>query len=511
MSIITNICYLIIFCQFVIFPGKTHTPNEVKVHIKDGEKEFVINLKKVVSYLANENLPVWTVSKDADSKLIPDRTVMTKLKQFSMYQDPDHSSATVYYNKLQRMYGTVEVCYAIRSLPVTNLNNPYYVTNANSGVVERKSGSCLHRSKRSSNEKHLKTFGEIWPNVSGTLIRPRRDLPEVVYVKVLILVNYELTQKLRPQSDESNAHIVFELLNLFNSVDMLFSKVVKPKIRINIAGIIVGTTPESFPKMNKCYKKNNNYMNIDPVCSNLNIKKYVQSLDDKILPDSFDVAIFLTRYTPLYTQFFSKYYLGGATDDSTSTPYQMRKAGANLVPVISALYLEKSGSFHIIAHELAHALKFNEHDKGPYVDGNDKCNAYLMKTTADYCKNCLSWSPSTRIHFKIFFKSRERCFFINTPLSLEKQEPRIIWTADEQCKCYGYYEATYQDVSLLKKILGVPNAEMCNTNLYCLDKDGKSHEVPYPMDGTPCTPGGVCWKRKCQKLQNDEEHETSLK
>lgn len=45
----------------------------------------------------------------------------------------------------------------------------------------------------------------------------------------------------RGKSDVTNALVVFELLNMFNSVDMLFSKVMEPRIKINIAGIIVGT------------------------------------------------------------------------------------------------------------------------------------------------------------------------------------------------------------------------------------------------------------------------------
>lgn len=47
----------------------------MKIHVIDDEDDFVVNLKQVDSFLANENLPIWTVSEDADSKLIPDKTV----------------------------------------------------------------------------------------------------------------------------------------------------------------------------------------------------------------------------------------------------------------------------------------------------------------------------------------------------------------------------------------------------------------------------------------------------
>ncbi|KAK0091823.1 hypothetical protein PV326_002657, partial [Microctonus aethiopoides] len=464
--------------RFVIFPGKTQTPDEVKIHVIDNdEDDFVVNLKKVDSFLANENLPVWTVSEDADSKLI-----------------------------LDEMYGTIDVRYVIQGVPVTNLNNPYYVNNAKSKVFKRIHDTCFHRSERSVTEEHVKTIGERWSNVSGTLIRSLRDLPEVVYVKVLILVNYDLTRMLRGKIDVTNTLVVFELLNMLNSVDMLFSKVVEPKIKINIAGIIIGTTPESFPNLNKCYKKYNNIMHINPLCSNHNIQKYLRSLRHEISPDSFDVTVFLTRYSPLHSQFFSNYLLGGATSDNTLYPYKLRKSGTDSVPSITAIHLESSGSFHIIAHELAHALRYNKHDKGPYVDENGSCNAYLMKTHAECCKDCLSWSFSTQKHFKKFFDSRDRCFFINKPLSLEKPEPRITWSAEEQCKCYGFYRTFDQDTSPVKKNLGGPNSEMCNTNLYCRDKDDKIHQAPFPMDGTPCDAGKVCWKRKCEELPLDNEY-----
>ncbi|KAK0070743.1 hypothetical protein PV325_014146, partial [Microctonus aethiopoides] len=125
--------------------------------------------------------------------------------------------------------------------------------------------------------------------------------------------------------------------------------------------------------------------------------------------------------------------LGGLAYSPSFKYFDLMKEGMMRPLVATISDRGEFESFPIIAHEIAHLLTV-EHDSSV---GNKK----IMRSSGKFDESQLSWSEQSEERFKIFFKSRDCCMFMNEPRSLHPPGPRKMLNANEQCQCYGFKSA----------------------------------------------------------------------
>ncbi|KAK0174505.1 hypothetical protein PV327_010267 [Microctonus hyperodae] len=534
-----NLIFLILLSQFVFIHGfgpvsssKDSNPNSLnveagtshdpliplrrlKMEIMSENDELLlgyVNLKLTKRSLANENLPIWILKGVVDSNnlenkytsdLVQNNKVMWKLGKFSIYQQPETSSALVYFHKRRQFDGMIGYEILIRRLPIEVINSE--------GETRRQIGK--HGVYRQPNyQGHTNTRSYLPDqNAAGVNYQFYKKTYQGRlydgYPEVLVIISWDVAKDwTKFITNKSNFYttIVSEVITLFNGVDMLYSKLKETKIQINIAGIIIGTEKESFAFLEECYQVLTEapkpiVKKLNAICINANIISYLKARQNKISRDSYDAVVFLTREKLFYIKsddplnhknenFMS--LQGLALYNRKLAEYKKRN-----VDVILPATITDDGYFQnypTIAHELGHLMSVL-HDNPPYFTDDGECCGYLLKTFSDTCNKCLSWSETSEKSFNFFYRSPNCCSFINEPRSLLPPRRHPMLTADQQCQCYGYEKALrFREFS----------ENFCSTNLECIGSYGEVQLAAIPMDGTPHgLDDKVCWDEMSQVTQ----------
>ncbi|KAK0088691.1 hypothetical protein PV325_010959 [Microctonus aethiopoides] len=484
------------------------------------EKEIFVHLKRNSdSVLANTNLTIWLVDSNSDLQHVS-YNVMENIGPFFMYHDLDSCSAAVYFYKRQQFDGTVDNRYIIDAVPYdikTKKAKPSKYNMIKTSELKHPEVR-LKKGRLSSDSSELlviqeKEAQEIekqkWINIKSNL-----EYPKNVYIETLVIVNYDMVDKF----EKNYASLVSNILVTFNTVDMLYAKIDRPKIKINIAGIIIGVERESFSALLKlkCYKSSrlSDEEEMEPKCIASAVKSILFEHKKVFSPNSYDVVGFLTNYNlhsySLNTDGSIKTY---SVDGFAFTPeheYNGYKMALDDTRIVVATYFDDAfQSFPVIAHEMAHLFNVL-HDQGELRKSNGECNANIMRTDGTFCTKCLTFSDTTARQLSDFFGTREGCIYLNKPRSLYyPPQPQLSMNDDEQCQCYGFMSAKKFDRSFWfqLRIPFMSNA-YCQTRLKCISSSSGYDEPTFafgttlPMDGTPCDSNKVCWNKKCTKIVN---------
>ncbi|KAK0164851.1 hypothetical protein PV328_003421 [Microctonus aethiopoides] len=502
----------ILFCGFVILTSDAKLYTKVKLSIApENDEQIIVDLNKVRSYLANENLPLWTI-EDGKLQKLNSKEIMENLGSFSMYQNGDKSSAAVYFHERFEFDGIIDIRYVIQGLYVNDdFVGEYDAKHAldHYAIIERKEWGHLDETLTINKKLVVPKYKSKWIGQNRQLNDKFKSVwvdHPTYFIETLLIVNYDITQQLMEYSHDDYTPLISYLLTLFNSVDMLFSKLDELKININIAGIIIGHERNSFPFLTKCYQSRKinrqTIEEIDAKCTDYYIASYLDSQRETIPTDSYDIVVFLTRYG-LQVKNFDKNTgkiemasLGGLTAYPSNGIYEYKKTYDKNTIVSTFMDDNDFIYFPNLAHEIAHAIGVSDHDEEPCDKKYGECNYKLMKQYAGFCKDCLDWSVETQNKMKKIFKSPDGYLFINRPRSLFPNSPQFMLTADEQCQYFGYKSALRLHRSMCKTLV-----DFCKTHLKCRSVDGEIHDTLLPMDGTPCTnhfiPNMVCWNREC--------------
>ncbi|KAK0073691.1 hypothetical protein PV325_009360, partial [Microctonus aethiopoides] len=517
-----NVILLILLPQFVFIEGfgpdssyKDSNPNSPNVEAGPGhnpsiplpnlqmrimsEKEDSIvanvNLKLTERSLANENLPIWILKGEIDSNnlrdpfapdLVRNNEVMKQLGKFSIYQQPETSSAAVYFHKHRHFDGMIGYDILIRRLSIDVINSESETNRqiGEHGIYQRPKYQGHSDVKPQLPVKHAASKKHRY--YEKTYQSRLYD----GYPEVLVIVSWDVAKHLTKSIiDESDLYtkIVSYVITLFNGVDMLYSKLKGTKIQINLAGIIIGTEEESFAFLEECRheaidKRKVIVKRMDAICTNGKFISFLEARQNEISRDSYDVFVFLTREHLFYMTnggpfvYRNEHYAavaGLAHYTKKLSAYKIRNK-----MIISPATITDKGYYHnypTIAHELGHLMSLL-HDDPPFFTNDGECCGYLLKTFANSCDKCLSWSKTSERSFILFFRSPNCCSFINKPRSLLPPGRHRMLTADEQCQCYGYKYS-------LKSMEFRTN--FCSTNLQCIGTHDEYYRAVIPMDGTP--------------------------
>ncbi|KAK0072030.1 hypothetical protein PV326_000538, partial [Microctonus aethiopoides] len=238
------------------------------------------------------------------------------------------------------------------------------------------------------------------------------------YPEVLVIVSWDLANYLTKSIiDGSDLYttIVSYVITLFNGVDMLYSKLKETKIQINLAGIIIGTNEESFAFLEECCHEVINKRKVivkrmNAVCANKKIISYLKARRNRISCDSYDVFVFLTRQKLFYMTnggpfvYRNEHYAAVAGLSHYNIKISAHKMN-NKDIILPATITDKGYYYNYptIAHELGHLMSLL-HDDPPFFTDDGECCGYLLKTFAEYCNGCLSWSETSETAFNLFYR-----------------------------------------------------------------------------------------------------------
>ncbi|KAK0171452.1 hypothetical protein PV327_011280, partial [Microctonus hyperodae] len=234
---------LIIFknrIYYVLVYAETYT-----VMIQNDKEVIELNWTPTEQFLANKNVPVWVAWKDKTPELIPKVNISKVFKHskifgfFEMYHDVQKSSAVVYSTKSKKFFGVIDTRFYITGLPLSEIG-PHKRHHVNGPYI---------KIREPSNDSH----GDLIPvdvtqtDSCGTNSDEFPDFPEahhfmsdILYPEVLVFISNEILE----ENKKKNGHIATLLTNYiayFNAIDMLFAKLAKDgiKIQINIAGFVI--------------------------------------------------------------------------------------------------------------------------------------------------------------------------------------------------------------------------------------------------------------------------------
>ncbi|XP_066590323.1 A disintegrin and metalloproteinase with thrombospondin motifs like [Prorops nasuta] len=322
----------------------------------------------------------------------------------------------------------------------------------------------------------------------GIHSRNKRHIPDVINPKVLVTVDYHLLSKIGP--DVRSA--VIYVLSFFLGVNMRYRMLTNPKIRFNVAAIILPEDPLAVP-----YLANNiignNLMDSDTAIYNMSTY-FAQ--DAKVDQSHYDIAITLTDFLfaklndhGVYLEFGTA---GTAFNRGACSKY--RRVGL----------VQDFGGFNGIytaAHEIAHLLGAN-HDGD--VDGiADKCERNFLMTP-DFSKtaNYFEWSSCTIAAIQNFLNSgNAACLFAPLPDSgrvVNVPLPGQLRTVQDQCKSYYGYRA----ISYYGSEQEICFHLECKPSLHV----GYHHFTFSAAEGTPCIDDNhFCLDGHCT-MRKDSHH-----
>ncbi|KAK0174501.1 hypothetical protein PV327_010263 [Microctonus hyperodae] len=469
-----------------------------------------VNLKLTERSLANENLPIWILEGVIDSNnlkdtyasgLVRNNEVMKQLGKFSIYQQPETSSAAVYFHKRRQFDGMIGYDILIRRLPMDVINSEGETNRqiGSHGIYRRLNYQGHSDVELDLQDKYVNLHCQSYKlTYQGRLYDG--------YPEILVVVSWDVAQdwtKLIIDESDRYTTIVSYVITLFNGIDMLYSKLKETKVQINIAGIIIGTKKMSFAFLDECrhtWVDGNVVENkMDAYCANRKIISFMKARQHEISLDSYDVVVLLTRQGLFYMKnggrfdYESKHYV--VLDGLALFTEEIFKQKIRNKDMILAATLVDYGYFHnypTIAHELGHSMSL-KHDDPPFFTSNAECCGNILKPLAEHCNECLSWSKTSEKTFKLFYGSSNCCSFINKPRSLLPPGRHRMLTAEEQCQCYGYKKSVE-----LKEL----RPEFCRTNLHCIGTNNKNYRATVPMDGTPHgIDNKVCWGKMSQPIE----------
>ncbi|KAH0954743.1 hypothetical protein HN011_007969 [Eciton burchellii] len=459
--------------------------SEVKVNTFNENIELYLNPTEGI--LAGKNTPVWTVKSNPKApEGLQYEQVSWAMKYLGVaLQDVNSSSAVVATptsNGKIHLNGVLKDKYVIKSLPRRVLDKVVY------------GGHQLYEPLHNKNEKSDDDFAYTHHHVIYKLPpsdpqknfkiadpvgrRTKRDAPSIIYPEILVVVDYNEYKALGANIEQAIRY----LFSFWNGVDLRYRLLTTPKIRFNIAGIVLALDPNATP-----YLEKNRYKG-----STVDADRALRAMADyfyretRFPSDFYDMAISMTRLD-LCNMFTDDHcdtstlgfaYVAGACDRNAT------KQSSEAVGII-----EDNGGFGGIittAHEIGHLI-------GARHDGDSNGAAdcppqegFIMTGGLMLHENGFEWSVcSINAFYKFINEDRAKCLY-DEPVS-DEQVPRILpgklMSLDEQCKMATGAPACNKDATVCTRLeceyaefegfctATAPAAEgsSCGDGLYCLN------------------------------------------
>ncbi|XP_044595285.1 venom metalloproteinase 3-like [Cotesia glomerata] len=302
--------------------------------------------------------------------------------------------------------------------------------------------------------------------------RSKRSIPEIIYPEILVIVDHGLNERIGGSIRDK----LLYLLAFWNGVDMRYRSLENPRIRLNIARILLAEDRLPYVTVNL----KSNYFLMNHVTSLRAQGNWLFKMNETIPLDSYDLAV--TMIPNLFCEdkigpnctIVGQAFLHGAC----KTLFLNKTTN-------KASFIRDVGGFDGIqtaAHELGHLF-------GMFHDGLYGCNdshGYIMAPSDKFTPQSFDWSNCSLNQMDKYLKDGLGSCLFNPPLYQSKPFlrylPGKLMNATQQCSMFVNGSATVEDDTIC-------------TQLKC-SKKGKIR-LPEAAEGTPCGIGKLCLHGLC--------------
>ncbi|KAK0091695.1 hypothetical protein PV326_002844 [Microctonus aethiopoides] len=382
--------------------------------VEENGNKVILNWQKTEQLLLNKHMPMWIArfvqaARAVHHELV-ENFIPENIGNFILYRDHAKSSAVVYIENSNNIYGEIGQQYIIDALPLKELNREHFIVG--SQYIKRRNNilnypSVIEVMQDTPPERCYSHEGASDTNNKVT------DL----YPEILILVTHDVLEEAK-KIDRVHyyAYLVLRYIVYFNTISMLFDKLSTEsiKIHINIAGIIVEGERSTFPFTIDSSLDNDRNMVINGRSTLLGkTPQYLRrSGFDEDSFDFFFISTGLSLEKPLDSNGFSTPQHDIYRMRIVGKPFQTQKCLGSIVQ-----YHEKyPPSFSLATKRIAWLMNI----KSGIVD--------------------LQWNAESFNELQRYARfNKNHCYLLNYPRSLYPYgHPIPSLSPADQCICYGY-------------------------------------------------------------------------
>ncbi|XP_031784802.1 venom metalloproteinase 2-like isoform X1 [Nasonia vitripennis] len=478
-----------------------------QIQLRAFNQNITLYLEPTDHVLLGENTPVYTTHKDDSRPLGIKYTLLQDAwhDDIRTYQDPMNQAAVTLHREPNGNFnvdGTIGDNMVIKSLP-SRIQKvfPSHFPESMSGFKNQPNSLFYNNEKATQHVVYkpnihpvidiignIKKTGEaLWNNLFDfrrNSNRFKRTIFDTVYPQILVIVDYE-TYKAHGKNIKA---LTKYMAAFWNGVDLRYRGMSDPKVRLNIAGLIIPKEEGAAPYMEK-YRRGNKLIEDRKTLEALGRYLYKEN---RFSSDMFDIAVAITNLNMCMIK------SDGCDPSARGLGYYGGACKHNVHNAdLSTAFLEDSGGFNGIAtaaHEIGHVLgaPHDGEDSLSYIGGPGAkhCNwndGYLMSSIRRNSRG-LHWSSCSIEAMRHFLKKEAYCLR-NKPVVLnpyKKILPGKLISRDEQC----WRTLNMVECSITKNECGA---------LWCVKPDGLSNCVSKgaPAEGSPCGNGNICLDGYC--------------
>ncbi|XP_066590307.1 A disintegrin and metalloproteinase with thrombospondin motifs like [Prorops nasuta] len=467
-----------------------------EVQISGRNKDLQLYLEPTEGYLADEYTPLWTVRSNVSARFGLEYTRVRNpfVTMIGNFHDISKRAAlTVEKDEDGNLIfdGIVDNSLVIRPLPKRvltdvmyggeNLYEPLHLNNGTNDTVYTYHHVMYRMPKSQEMRESYIRFKKA--ENSGKFAKRKTPLPDVIFPKVLVVVDFNEYSLIGKNLEHAKRYI----LAFWNGVDLRYRMLTNPRIRFNLAGIIIALDNGAVPYV---HQNRIGYALVDADKALRNMSTYFYR-ETRFPYNTYDFVITLTQLDLCN-------YNDGICDPST-LGYAFVAGACNRdhdrkLSEATGIVEDNGGYSGIIpaAHEIGHLI--GAHHDGSH-ESSKKCpseDGYIMTSDLGLHENGFQWSPCTIDSFNTFL-NQERASCLPIPprkmgRKLKIALPGKMKTLDEQCqKVFGTSSQT-----CFRR-----NPDIC-TRLECSVPGGAFCRAIAPAaEGSPCGKNMFCLNGRC--------------
>lgn len=307
---------------------------------------------------------------------------------------------------------------------------------------------------------------------------------DAVYPEIIIFIDRTLFRSFEENVERVKEYVV----SFWNAVDLRYRYFEDPKIRLNIAGIIISMGNMEVPFIEENIRQD----------SSLHATKCLYDLGVSLknneqfnFTTDYDIFMVMTKLDACYTKDLFGYTSATRNSCDILLKGLSRTRGACLKDVNkinSVGIFEDNGGFngiHTAVHELGHLLGSQHYKRGRFSIRKEN---FIMDPYIDNSLPYPFWSPDSQISINLFLKQNVSSCLRNKPnigIPLRPLLPGLFATMDKQCQ---KYENGSQSCTPLYD---------CQV-LYCnLTSTNVCKKTVPVAEGTSCGDSNICLNGKC--------------